>query len=378
MSMYQIADKFDVSESTVHVAICRVLDLFSISAREIRWPDREEKERTKRAFQDALARRGITGLPDVIGAVDGCHIRISRPTESEESYYNRKKFHSIILQGICNADMAFIDVFVGFPGSVHDARVLRESFFFEVGASKCEGGYLLGDAAYPLLQWLLPPYRPVANWQPWMTSFNKRLLYLDVTDIEQAVRIVIGACVLHNVARSGDTVEEVADTGTDVSSTDPIDDQTPAVSAAAMRDTGAELQPGDCSGQLPDDREQLLVLPLFCHQAFLLHCLALPMPLFPALLSGLEMVEEAVNLRSHAVPPGLFGWRALGQRGNTGARCGGLGDGGGGSWLSASSPPTSCAVSSGLRLGWGLATEELPALTVLAEATGWVLVKMIV
>uniref|UniRef100_A0A224YQ81 Protein containing DDE Tnp 4 domain n=1 Tax=Rhipicephalus zambeziensis TaxID=60191 RepID=A0A224YQ81_9ACAR len=96
-----------------------------------------------------------------------------------------------------------------------------------------------------------------------MTSFNKvhskqrvvvecafgilkarfqRLLYLDVTDIEQAVRIVIGACVLHNVARSGDTVEggEVADTGTDVSSTDPIDDPTPAVSAAAMRDTLAQ------------------------------------------------------------------------------------------------------------------------------------------
>ncbi|KAH7957293.1 uncharacterized protein LOC125758336 [Rhipicephalus sanguineus] len=164
--------------------------------------------------------------------------------------------------------MAFIDVFVGFPGSVHDARVLQEIFVYEVGvyevASKCEGGYVLGDAAYTLLPWLLPPYRPIANWQPWMTRFNKvhskqrvvvecafgilkarfqRLLYIGVTDIEQAVRIVIGACVLHNVARrSGDTVDEgeVADTGTDVSSTDPIDDQTPAVSAAAMRDTLAQ------------------------------------------------------------------------------------------------------------------------------------------
>lgn len=218
--MYQIADKFDVSESTVHLAIRRVVNfLFSISSREIRWPDRDEKERTKRAFKD-ISRRGTSGragLPDVIGAIHGCHICITRPMESEECYYNRKKFHSIILQGICNADMMFIDAFVGFPGSVHDARVLRESFIFEEALSRCEGGYLLGDAAYPLLSWLLPPYRPAANWQPWMSTFNKvhckqrvvvegafgilkarfqRLLSIDVTDIEQAVHIVLGACVL--------------------------------------------------------------------------------------------------------------------------------------------------------------------------------------
>ncbi|KAH7949472.1 hypothetical protein HPB49_011036 [Dermacentor silvarum] len=117
-SMYSIADKFDVSESTVHSAICRILGfLLSISAREIHWPDHDEGARNKRAFQALYRHQGCgAGLPDVIGAIDGCHIRIVRPTEREEDYYNRKKFHSIILQGICNADMVFTDVFVGYPG----------------------------------------------------------------------------------------------------------------------------------------------------------------------------------------------------------------------------------------------------------------------
>nr|XP_037272857.1 putative nuclease HARBI1 [Rhipicephalus microplus] len=136
--MNAIADKFGVSESTVPVAIRRVLDfLLSISEREIRWPNDEEAARNKRAFR-ALGRcDGVeASLPDVIGAIDGCHVRITRPTVCEEDYYNRKKFHSIILPDVCDADMVFTDVFVGFPGRAHDARVLEESFLFEEAASR--------------------------------------------------------------------------------------------------------------------------------------------------------------------------------------------------------------------------------------------------
>ncbi|XP_077551224.1 uncharacterized protein LOC144164844 [Haemaphysalis longicornis] len=71
-AMYRIADKFDVTESSVHLAINWVLAfLYSISAREIRWPDADERGRMKRTFF-SLGRRGA--LRDVIGTVDGCHI----------------------------------------------------------------------------------------------------------------------------------------------------------------------------------------------------------------------------------------------------------------------------------------------------------------
>ncbi|KAL3216398.1 hypothetical protein MRX96_033094 [Rhipicephalus microplus] len=188
----------------------------------------------KRAFR-ALGRcDGVeAGLPDVIGAIDACHVRITRPTECKEDYSNRKKFHSIIVQAVCDADMVFTHVFVGFPGRAHDARVLDESFLFEEAASRFDGGYLLGDATYPLLPWLLPPYRHVtSSWQPWMSKFNhvhskqrvvieitfgllkgrfRRLDKIDVNSIPQAVEIVMTACVLHNLARRHAEVFEDSD-----------------------------------------------------------------------------------------------------------------------------------------------------------------------
>ena len=39
------------------------------------------------------------GFPGVIGAIDGCHIPCKQPVENANDYYNRKGFHSIVLQG---------------------------------------------------------------------------------------------------------------------------------------------------------------------------------------------------------------------------------------------------------------------------------------
>ncbi|KAH7957946.1 hypothetical protein HPB51_028065 [Rhipicephalus microplus] len=269
-SMNAIADKFGVSESTVHVAIRRVLDfLLSISEREIRWPNDEEAARNKRAFR-ALGRcDGVeAGLPDVISAIDGCHVRITRPTDCEEDYYNSNEFHSIILQAVCDADMVFFGVFVGFPGRAHDARVLEESFLFEEAASRFDGGYLLGDAAYPLLPWLLPPYRHVtSSWQPWMSKFNhvhckrrvviviafgllkerfRRLDKIDVNSIPQAVEIVMAACVLHNLARRHVDVFEysdIANSDLGIFSSEPVDVDHKPTLAARLRDRLAQNLP---------------------------------------------------------------------------------------------------------------------------------------
>lgn len=39
------------------------------------------------------------GIPGVAGAIDACHIAIKQPVGNAHDYYNRKGFHSIILQG---------------------------------------------------------------------------------------------------------------------------------------------------------------------------------------------------------------------------------------------------------------------------------------
>ena len=49
--------------------------------------------------------------------------------------------------------MVFLDVLAGWPGSVHDSRILRNSYLFHTAANKFPGDkHLLGDGGYPLLR----------------------------------------------------------------------------------------------------------------------------------------------------------------------------------------------------------------------------------
>ena len=82
----------------------------------------------------------------------------------------------MIIQGVVNAAGNFIDTVAGFPGSAHDARVLRNSNIYQ----EAENGnilqaplvninendiapYLVGDSAYPRAPWLIEPFPEGTN-----------------------------------------------------------------------------------------------------------------------------------------------------------------------------------------------------------------------
>jgi len=50
-------------------------------------------------YRFQIFRMRSRGFPGVVGAIDGCHIPIKQPPGNANDYYNRKEFHSIILQG---------------------------------------------------------------------------------------------------------------------------------------------------------------------------------------------------------------------------------------------------------------------------------------
>ncbi|KAG5854939.1 hypothetical protein ANANG_G00043380 [Anguilla anguilla] len=111
------------------------------------------------------------GLPQCVGAIDGSHIPILGPEEYHTEYFNRKGWHSIILQAAVDGRGLFWNVFVGAAGSLHDARVLRLSGLWglvDLGLLLPDetknicghdvGYYILADAAYPLKSWLMKPF----------------------------------------------------------------------------------------------------------------------------------------------------------------------------------------------------------------------------
>jgi hypothetical protein len=128
------------------------------------------------------------GFPQCVGAVDGTHIPIISPQECPADYYNRKGWHSIILQGVVDHKGRFIDVYAGWPGRVHDARVFANSSLYQRGQSntlfpdrkESIAGQeiplvLLGDPAYPLLQWLMKAFPNNGRLSQQQKTFNYSL-----------------------------------------------------------------------------------------------------------------------------------------------------------------------------------------------------------
>ena len=102
------------------------------------------------------------GIPGVIGAIDGSHFPIN--SENQDEYINRKRFHSIVPQVVCDSHLITTDAFCGHPGRTYDDRILRNSPLFDEISNNRDyyfpgNRHLLGDSAYPLLQWLLTPLK---------------------------------------------------------------------------------------------------------------------------------------------------------------------------------------------------------------------------
>jgi hypothetical protein len=215
-----VCERFNMAKSTLSVAFERIVKALRLLARQfIKWPNQQEMQQIENGFYQ------MSGIRKIIGAIDGTYIKIDAPAADQDAYINRKCYHSITLQAICDNKMRFIDCFAGYPSSVHDARIFRNSPIYKSIRVNSEpyfpnDQFILGDKAYPSMSWCLVPYKRSQSMTAEQIRFNKkhssahttversfallfgrfrRLKHLPMKRADLIPTTVMAACVLHNI-----------------------------------------------------------------------------------------------------------------------------------------------------------------------------------
>ncbi|XP_050209875.1 uncharacterized protein LOC126660423 [Mercurialis annua] len=230
-SLSSVGDSFGVNQSTVcHITWRFVEAMEERGVHHLRWPSTEaEIEAIKSKFEK------LHGLPNCCGVIEATHIVMTLPAvdHSNDVWIDLEKNHSMVLQVIVDPDMRFRDVNVGCPGSLSDALVLQNSSFFKLSeeGKRLNGKkmelregtelqeYIIGDAGFPLMPWLLIPYKEAKKDHE--VEFNKRhsattsVAQIALARLKETWRIIRGAmrmpdknqlskiifvcCLLHNI-----------------------------------------------------------------------------------------------------------------------------------------------------------------------------------
>lgn len=176
-----------------------------------------------------------TQFPNCIGALDRKHVQIKMPPNSGSKYFNDKESFSIVLFGLVDSYHRFISVDVGAYGSQGDSGIFGDSV---MGHRLYEGRLgipprrplpltmepslplvIVADEAFELSEHLMRPYsghelshkekifnyrlsraRRVVEYAFGGCTAKWRVLLSSIQlDVENAMKVVLACCVLHNL-----------------------------------------------------------------------------------------------------------------------------------------------------------------------------------
>ncbi|GBG69475.1 hypothetical protein CBR_g4169 [Chara braunii] len=201
--------------------------LLSAYRDKISWPTGLQKAIVLHAFADK-------GFPNCHGCIDCTHIYIDKPGNCPgEDYYDRKRFFSVQAQVVVDLNLRVLDMFVGYPGSCHDVRIVHLSSLrarAEAGElfsgppvmlplGVRTNGYLPGNNGYPPSEWVVVPYGGVLQHPSEMRFDNKQktargaverafgrlkgmwrlFLRSHKTNMETLPQRFVVVCILHNI-----------------------------------------------------------------------------------------------------------------------------------------------------------------------------------
>jgi hypothetical protein len=142
-----------VTQMFIEAMVKRAFDLLN-------WPCTSEMEKIKHKFYK------VYGLPNCCGVVHTARIKFGSQDPDTEN-------DVMLMQTVIDPDMRLTNCWQGSPGSMDQSSILHDSWLFKssengacLNSSKLKlsdgsdvGEYVIGDAGYPLLPWLLTPYQ---------------------------------------------------------------------------------------------------------------------------------------------------------------------------------------------------------------------------
>ena len=224
-----VAHLFGVARCTVCQIVnetCRAI-VQKLLPMYIQFPSGDSLKDVVKGFKDKY------GVPQCASSIDGSHVPITPPAMNHTDYYNCKGWYSMLVQAVVDHNFLFRDLCIGWPGSVHDARVFANSSLFKKITSgellkgeslQVQGQtlqtFLLGDSAYPLLPWLIKPFPFSSSLNSEQKRCNYRLSRARVVveiafgrlkarwrrlakqidmHVDNVPHIIAACCVLHNM-----------------------------------------------------------------------------------------------------------------------------------------------------------------------------------
>ena len=210
-----------MGKSTLFAYFERVIKALSRVAHQIiTWPRVDRMVQIERDFYNMAKLKGV------VGAIDGTYIKIKAPQcDNPHVYINRKCFYGITLQAVCDSRRQFTDVYTGWPSSVSDVRIFKNSPLYQMCTKNPENYFLpehfiIGDKAYPLRKWCVPPFINRGHMTDLQNNFNtvhaqtrqviersfallfgrfRRLRDLDMNRLDLIPETILACCVLHNI-----------------------------------------------------------------------------------------------------------------------------------------------------------------------------------
>ena len=169
------------------------------------------------------------------------------------------------MMAVCDASKLFTYCFAGYPGSIHDQRVLSNSSFGDILNSRPKTYYrsnnyhIIGDSAFQLHPHVMVPYKDTGNLTATQLRYNRKLCQTGRV-VENAFRLMKGrfhrlkqlecklsrvpnniltCCVLHNLTVINKS--EIESLMNDTVCVSASDDDVGSVSVpAASHDTAAK------------------------------------------------------------------------------------------------------------------------------------------